>query len=280
MKFQPRVIGIYHGIEKHEVLDSSKAFSCFQLALQILLPIEFECFTIVSQRKRFRKFSFSKLCQAHNSRKLLMARFFRCSIVFVSLTFSVSVVFSTFATSTISASLLENVEFEPPQHPQLASIEMNDDDTIMKSSLSSSSSSSSSSQPSSQYQFWGKYAHIRSQLDYNYHSYYHPERQVLQDSIIELMMNSTTVMDSSTISLESSSGGHSKSKSNSTQIIQTCSTPASDPWIVFTAGAMGAGKTHTIRYLHQHQHFPLKAFVTVDPVSFVTPITLSFVIMS
>jgi hypothetical protein len=36
-------------------------------------------------------------------------------------------------------------------------------------------------------------------------------------------------------------------------------------WIVFTAGAMGSGKTHTLRWLWQKGYFPLHAFVQGDP---------------
>jgi predicted kinase len=43
-----------------------------------------------------------------------------------------------------------------------------------------------------------------------------------------------------------------------------CTTPT-QPWIVFTAGAMGAGKSWSIRHLAQRGYFPLKSFVTVDP---------------
>jgi hypothetical protein len=38
-----------------------------------------------------------------------------------------------------------------------------------------------------------------------------------------------------------------------------------EPWIVFTAGPMGAGKSHVMKVLHDRALFPLKAFVTVDP---------------
>jgi len=37
------------------------------------------------------------------------------------------------------------------------------------------------------------------------------------------------------------------------------------PWLVYTAGPMGAGKSHTIRYLHKINAFPLDRFVWVDP---------------
>ncbi|CAN0541055.1 unnamed protein product, partial [Ectocarpus sp. 12 AP-2014] len=37
------------------------------------------------------------------------------------------------------------------------------------------------------------------------------------------------------------------------------------PWIVFTAGAMGAGKSHTINWMSEKGYFPLPDIVTVDP---------------
>ena len=43
-----------------------------------------------------------------------------------------------------------------------------------------------------------------------------------------------------------------------------CTTPT-EPWLVFTAGAMGAGKGYTIKTLVQEEKFPLIAFVSVDP---------------
>ena len=43
-----------------------------------------------------------------------------------------------------------------------------------------------------------------------------------------------------------------------------CECPV-EPWLVFTAGCMGAGKGHTIEWLFQQNLFPLNAFVRVDP---------------
>jgi hypothetical protein len=37
------------------------------------------------------------------------------------------------------------------------------------------------------------------------------------------------------------------------------------PWVVFTAGAMGAGTRRAMRWLAEHDYFPLKSFVQVDP---------------
>lgn len=83
----------------------------------------------------------------------------------------------------------------------------------------------------------GLFMDSRMQLDYAYHSYYDRHRQRLQDSIIESFMRTHVV-------------NHEPS------LLQ--------PWIVFTAGAMGSGKSYTIRYLQSVGRFPLN-FITVDP---------------
>ncbi len=89
----------------------------------------------------------------------------------------------------------------------------------------------------------GKFADIRATLDYNYHKYYTEERQLLQDEIITTLLNETTmVMDESG---------------------NRCSRPK-DPWLVLTAGAMGAGKSFTVRQLAKRGLFPLESFVVVD----------------
>lgn len=93
-------------------------------------------------------------------------------------------------------------------------------------------------------QQYGKYASIRQTLDYKYHSNYTRERQLVQDKIIDHLLNNTWIEDPTTG--------------------QGCPTSV-QPWIVFTAGPMGAGKSWTIRNLSQQGYFPLKAFVTVDP---------------
>ncbi|MGK3738104.1 MAG: pantothenate kinase [Bacillariaceae sp.] len=90
---------------------------------------------------------------------------------------------------------------------------------------------------------YGKYSHIRTTLDYSFHTNYTFERQMLQDSIITDMLNEAYILD------ESGNVG----------------TVATDPWMVFTAGAMGAGKSFTIRVLVEKEWFPLSAFVIVDP---------------
>lgn len=91
--------------------------------------------------------------------------------------------------------------------------------------------------------FYGPYAYLRKTLDYTYHKNYKRERQVLQDAIIHDTMN--------TIELTDVNG-------------DVCSTPT-EPFLVFTAGAMGAGKSYTIHHLQRKGRFPLMAFVRVDP---------------
>jgi predicted kinase len=91
--------------------------------------------------------------------------------------------------------------------------------------------------------FYGKYSHIRKTLDYSYHSNYTFERQKLQDAIITDMLHEAFVTDPD----------------------GNVGTVPTQPWIVFTAGAMGAGKSHTMNVLVTKQRFPLHAFVMVDP---------------
>jgi hypothetical protein len=67
--------------------------------------------------------------------------------------------------------------------------------------------------------FCGKYGNVREHLDHTYHSTYTKSRQLLQDSIIDTLLHNTRIVDKAGMS---------------------CATPT-QPWIVFTAGAMGAG---------------------------------------
>jgi len=43
-----------------------------------------------------------------------------------------------------------------------------------------------------------------------------------------------------------------------------CKAPT-NPWIVFTAGVMGAGKTYVIQQLASNNRFPLESYINVDP---------------
>jgi len=91
--------------------------------------------------------------------------------------------------------------------------------------------------------FYGPYAHIRKELDYSYHCNYRRERQLLQDAVISEYLVKATIKDKDG---------------------KYCSTPT-EPFVVFTAGAMGAGKGHVINYMDTNGYFPLASFVLVDP---------------
>lgn len=78
------------------------------------------------------------------------------------------------------------------------------------------------------------FKHAREQLDYSFHCNYTLERQQLvQDPIIAALTS--------------------------------CGTSASQPWVVFTAGVMGSGKSHTLATLHKFGIFNLSCFVRIDP---------------
>jgi hypothetical protein len=83
--------------------------------------------------------------------------------------------------------------------------------------------------------FYGRYSHIRETLDYSYHRNYSFERQKFQDAIVDDFMDAAIITDKNG---------------------ELCTTPT-EPWIVFTAGAMGAGKSYTMNKLVEKGRFPL-----------------------
>eukprot|EP00656_Telonema_subtile_P009462 TRINITY_DN14446_c0_g1_i2.p1 TRINITY_DN14446_c0_g1~~TRINITY_DN14446_c0_g1_i2.p1 ORF type:complete len:435 (-),score=44.21 TRINITY_DN14446_c0_g1_i2:2-1306(-) len=83
----------------------------------------------------------------------------------------------------------------------------------------------------------GPYADIRGRLDATYHGHYSKSRQAIQDRIIADAVGDGT--------------SHREA-----------------PWIVFTAGAMGAGKGHVVRWMSREGYFPLPDWVQLDPDHF------------
>ncbi|CAM9995348.1 unnamed protein product [Pylaiella littoralis] len=83
-----------------------------------------------------------------------------------------------------------------------------------------------------------QYQAVRATRDQEYHGTYTRERQLFQDALVKNVV------------------GASSRKEH--------------PWIVFTAGAMGAGKSYTIRWMSEKGYFPLPDIVTVDPDLFKT----------
>jgi len=134
--------------------------------------------------------------------------------------------------------------------------------------------------------FFGAYGHIRSQLDYTYHSHYKKERQWLHDSIIEDALaraasSCNTECASSFTSTDNEAGtgiGKTKSSasigSNHSSVSSTSSKGnkvkterkllKSVPWLILTVGAQGAGKRHTVQQLVQKQRLVLLSFIVVD----------------
>ena len=82
--------------------------------------------------------------------------------------------------------------------------------------------------------WWGPFQSIRETLDYDYHGNYTQERQALQDKLIG-------------------------------DVVRAGAGERHAPWVVFTAGAMGAGKSHVINCLSTRGVFPLSDIVAVDP---------------
>jgi len=84
--------------------------------------------------------------------------------------------------------------------------------------------------------FTGSNKDIRPLLDYTYHKKYSEDRVAFQDRLIE----------------ESCATG----KHQEDLLL---------PWVVFTAGAMGAGKGYVMKWLEKNDALPLEKFITVDP---------------
>jgi len=78
-----------------------------------------------------------------------------------------------------------------------------------------------------------RFASIRETLDLDYHGHYSASRTRLQDEIISDFVGGGVVSE--------------------------------HPWIIFTAGAMGAGKGHTMKWMGEQGHFPIDKLVHIDP---------------
>lgn len=80
----------------------------------------------------------------------------------------------------------------------------------------------------------GRYRSIRAQLDLAYHGMYSKSRQRLQDKLLDDAL------------------GRVKGNQPS-------------PWIIFTAGAMGSGKSHTFNWMVEQGIVPLQEVQIIDP---------------
>eukprot|EP00298_Acanthocystis_sp_HF-20_P013198 c20253_g2_i3.p1 GENE.c20253_g2_i3~~c20253_g2_i3.p1 ORF type:complete len:619 (-),score=226.48 c20253_g2_i3:100-1911(-) len=82
-------------------------------------------------------------------------------------------------------------------------------------------------------EFHGKYAAIRAKRDFAFHKSYTKERQLWQDSLLDIL----TVRED----------------------------PQPAPWIVYTCGPMGAGKGYAFSWMSKNNYFPLEHVVHIDP---------------
>ena len=80
----------------------------------------------------------------------------------------------------------------------------------------------------------GRYSSIRASLDEAYHGQYCRARQVLQDELISDVNRRIK-------------GGQAS------------------PWIIFTAGAMGAGKSHVFSWMAERGVVPMQEVQIIDP---------------
>ena len=88
----------------------------------------------------------------------------------------------------------------------------------------------------------GPYAAVRSALDVAHHGFYSHERQRLQDGLVQRHAERSTARQQHPL------------------------TRQQWPWIIFSAGAMGAGKSHCIRWLYSRGYLPiLNHAVPIDP---------------
>eukprot|EP00929_Paragymnodinium_shiwhaense_P121327 TRINITY_DN93518_c0_g1_i1.p1 TRINITY_DN93518_c0_g1~~TRINITY_DN93518_c0_g1_i1.p1 ORF type:complete len:743 (+),score=111.75 TRINITY_DN93518_c0_g1_i1:76-2304(+) len=85
-------------------------------------------------------------------------------------------------------------------------------------------------------ELYGVYAGIRTKLDFTYHVNYTERRQAWQDRMVSR--------------------------------VARCTSPRPRPWVVFTCGAMGAGKGHVMTWLSKQNIFPLEDIVHIDPDHF------------
>eukprot|EP00930_Biecheleria_cincta_P005236 TRINITY_DN106156_c0_g1_i1.p1 TRINITY_DN106156_c0_g1~~TRINITY_DN106156_c0_g1_i1.p1 ORF type:complete len:431 (+),score=85.26 TRINITY_DN106156_c0_g1_i1:83-1375(+) len=84
--------------------------------------------------------------------------------------------------------------------------------------------------------FEGPNQDIRPLIDYTYHRKYSNERMQFQDRLIADLSHGTLIQRDLLL-----------------------------PWVVFTAGAMGAGKGYIVQLLNDKGCFPLDQFTTIDP---------------
>lgn len=100
-----------------------------------------------------------------------------------------------------------------------------------------------------------EYYTARVGLDYYHHVRYSMERQAIQDSIIRQLLSFEDMQRGRPVV-----GSEWKRVVRGSRLVRQ----PRQPWCIFTAGAMGAGKTHVMCALDRHGLVPLNRFVRVD----------------
>lgn len=106
-------------------------------------------------------------------------------------------------------------------------------------------------------EFTGPFAQIRRGLDVSFHGCYTPARQRLQDKII---------LECVKVPWNSSQ----KRMVPRPRVVQSSISAYSNgrPYIIFTAGAMGAGKSHVIKWMRRSGRLAVDQCICIDPDSF------------
>ncbi len=108
----------------------------------------------------------------------------------------------------------------------------------------------------------GEYAASRERLDYGWHVRYSLRRQEQQDAIIRSMLTESAA---ACFANEACVGRRPPRQALMTRWRNRHGLSApTQPWAVFTAGCMGAGKTHVMSLLDEVGLLPLTSFVRID----------------
>ena len=107
----------------------------------------------------------------------------------------------------------------------------------------------------------------RSKLDYAYHKNPQVIRQELQDELLSNILHATSVASSSMGIKEQIKVDKTKHVEENRRKLPSPVTmrPSRRPWVVFTAGPMGVGKSYVLTQLYQRKLFPLDRFIKIDP---------------
>lgn len=114
--------------------------------------------------------------------------------------------------------------------------------------------------------FIGEFKHLRKSLDHNFHVRYNFERQLFQDRVVNYYIGLKSAWNRPAWNNASKYRATVMKQQDPEQarMPSNLRDPQNPPFVLFTAGAMGAGKSHTLRWLAETTEFPLQAAVFVD----------------